>query len=204
MADDESLVQLKNISYVVIHFDSKKGASDAVHVFKELSKEHYFRLDYTAVVTKDDGGELHVKTDDHVKDGEVEYHMSRGSESGTAYGLILGPLFFLGTGVGAFGGFLKGVKKAKERKLRVTQSALGKDLHEKLNSESESALAVIGKIKQGHRANVLRAITEQVNGKLLRCRLEPHLEELLEKALANELDLSTLVEDSQSSDSDTD
>jgi uncharacterized membrane protein len=84
---------------IAITFDGADDAAAALHSVRSLEHEGRFKLEDTAVVTKDAEGKVHVKNE-----------MSSGTETGAVVGAVLGGLLFVVFPVAIVGGAIVGGK----------------------------------------------------------------------------------------------
>ena len=82
---------------IAITFDGADDAAAALHSVRSLEHEGRFKLEDTAVVTKDAEGKVHVKNE-----------MSSGTETGAVVGAVLGGLLFVVFPVAIVGGAIVG------------------------------------------------------------------------------------------------
>jgi uncharacterized membrane protein len=82
---------------IAITFDGADDAAAALHSVRSLEHEGRFKLEDTAVVTKDADGKVHVKNE-----------MSSGTETGAVVGAVLGGLLFVVFPVAIVGGAIVG------------------------------------------------------------------------------------------------
>ena len=155
---------------VVIAFDDPEEAGKVRATLSSLEQSGHLNLDDSAVVVKDEEGEVHLKN-------EVDRGVKVGAVGGSAIGLLIGSVFFPigGLVLGALGGALVGKLMDKG----VDQKFV-KEVSEELKPGSSAIFFII---RDDVNVDAAVASLRQYRGKVLQTSLPGGAEDTLRKEL---------------------
>jgi uncharacterized membrane protein len=159
---------------VVITFDDVDEASKVREAIKDIQKQGLLSLDDSAIIVKDEDGQIHVKN-------EVDRGVKVGLAGGGLIGLFIGFLFGGPIGalvVGALGGALVGATADLG-----LQKSFVKEVSEAIKPNS-SALFII--VRDGN-TNAAIAALKPYKGEVYHSSLNPEAEETLRRILSKKM-----------------
>ena len=155
-------------SMVVITFDNEQDAGAVLQTIRGLEKQGVVKLNDTAVVSKDQAGEVHIKNE-----------VSSATETGATVGAVVGGLLTfmfppLGAAVGAAGGAAIGAV--------LQQGVDGSFVKEVSQSLEPGKSALFLEIGAGH-PSAIDAL-KPYKGTVFQTTLDPDVEDRLRRALS--------------------
>ncbi len=153
---------------IVIVFDNMEEAGKVRQTLKEQSAN--ISLDDSAVVVRDEEGEVHVKD-------EVDRGVAVGALGGGALGLLIGGLLFPigGLVLGALGGALVG---------KMLDMGVDKKFVDQVSGHLEPGTSALFVIVREANPNVALAALRPYKGKVIQTSLPPEAEEELRRTLS--------------------
>ena len=154
---------------VVITFDNEEEAGKVRETLKSAERSNLLSLDDSAVVVKDEEGELHVKN-------EMDRGVKIGAVGGGMLGLVIGSIVFpvAGTIIGALGGALVG----KSADVGIDQKFV-KEVSEDLQPGTSAIFFIVREANPDAAMSALRPY----KGTVRQTSLPPEAEEELRRML---------------------
>ena len=154
---------------VVIAFDDPDEAGKVRKTLSSIKQTGHLSLDDSAIVVKDEKGEVHLKN-------EVDRGVKVGAVGGSMLGLLIGSIFFPigGLILGAIGGALVG---------KLFNTGVSQDFVKEVTDELEPGSSAIFFIVRGDDPNPTVASLRQYKGKVLQTSLPEEAEETLRRQI---------------------
>ncbi len=159
---------------VVVVFEDEEEAGKVRNTLKSVEKQGMLSLDDSAVVTKDEDGQVHVKN-------ELDRGVKVGLAGGGLIGLFIGFLFGGPIGamiVGALGGALVG---------SMTDLGLQKTFIKEVSEAIKPGTSAIFFIIRDGNANAAVAALKPYKGEVYHTSLPPEAEETLRRILSKRM-----------------
>ena len=154
---------------VVITFDDPDEAGKVRQTLSSIEHTGHLSLDDSAVVVKDEEGEVHLKN-------EMDRGVKIGALGGSALGLMIGVVFFPigGLVLGALGGALLG---------KLAHTGVSQDFVKEVTEELQPGSSAIFFIVRGDDPNPTVAALRQYKGKVLQTTLPDEAEDTLRRQI---------------------
>ncbi len=154
---------------VVIAFDDPDEAGKVRQTLTSIQQTGHLSLDDSAIVVKDEEGEVHLKN-------EVDRGVKVGAVGGSVLGLLIGSVFFPigGLILGAIGGALVG---------KLFNTGVSQDFVKEVTDELEPGSSAIFFIVRGDDPNPTVAALRPYKGKVLQTSLPEEAEETLRRQI---------------------
>lgn len=154
---------------VVIAFDDPEEAGKVRATLSSMEQSGHLNLDDSAIVVKDEEGEVHLKN-------EVDRGVKVGAVGGSAIGLLIGSVFFPigGLVLGALGGALVG---------KLLDKGVDQNFVKEVSEELKPGSSAIFFIIRDANVDATLASLRQYRGKVLQTSLPGDAEETLRKEL---------------------
>ena len=152
---------------VVVAFDDPDEAGKVRKTLSSIQQTGHLSLDDSAVVVKDENGEVHLKN-------EVDRGVKVGAVGGSVLGLLIASVFFPigGLIIGAVGGALVG---------KLFNTGVSQDFVKEVSEELKPGSSAIFFIVRGDDPNPTVAALRQYKGKILQTTLPDDAEETLRR-----------------------
>ncbi len=154
---------------VVVAFDDPDEAGKVRKTLSSIQQTGHLSLDDSAVVVKDENGEVHLKN-------EVDRGVKVGAVGGSVLGLLIASVFFPigGLIIGAVGGALVG---------KLFNTGVSQDFVKEVSEELKPGSSAIFFIVRGDDPNPTVAALRQYKGKVLQSSLPEEADETLRRQL---------------------
>ena len=152
---------------VVVTFDDPEEAGKVRHTLSSIEHTGHLSLDDSAIVVKDEDGEVHLKN-------EVDRGVKIGAVGGSMLGLLIASVFFPigGLIIGALGGALVG---------KLANTGVSQKFVKEVSEEMQPNSSAIFFIVRGDDPNPTVAALSQYKGKVLQTTLPEEAEETLRR-----------------------
>jgi uncharacterized membrane protein len=154
---------------VVVAFDDPDEAGKVRKTLSSIQQTGHLSLDDSAVVVKDENGEVHLKN-------EVDRGVKVGAVGGSVLGLLIASVFFPigGLIIGAVGGALVG---------KLFNTGVSQDFVKEVSEELKPGSSAIFFIVRGDDPNPTVAALRKYKGKVLQSTLPEEADETLRRQL---------------------